>query len=250
MLLDSAFCLLAPKRTVLALRSIGKAMLNSRVEPIFRACNARLERQAAAVLPKIDALDEARGGGGGASPFTPTFNLPSGIGATDETNLERVLNKLQLLIKALLGELIAEAGFAPFVQCTRVKRSFAYLSELIARAIFYIKSKSVVPDTLDTELLFGSTDATKQHALKLLRCLGFTVQHADMVRVRQRRGDDEQRAAAATMCVLFPDQRYLDLNLRIAHVISCLVDLCFNERFARQSAPLFATDTEKTNLSK
>ena len=130
------------------------------------------------------------------------------------THLEKTLNQLQILIKFLLNELIADSLRLPsFKKNSQCGFLFFVLNDLIGKSIFYIKTKKVLPEQISDVV-----DSNK-NAVNLLKCLGFNIQENSIAKCREEK---DKRF------FLFPDHRHLDLNLRLSHVMSSLIELCFD----------------------
>jgi hypothetical protein len=75
------------------------------------------------------------------------------------------------------------------------------------------------PELLNQDLLNGVyLNSNTNSMLNLLKCLGFSIQHNNVHSIR----DENDKKV-----LLFPDARYLDLNIRLSHVLGSLVELCF-----------------------
>ena len=127
--------------------------------------------------------------------------------------LERTLVNLQILFKLLMHQLIAEKAQS-FKNNDAQKKLFYYVYDLVSKAIFYMKNKKVIPEQV-SELI-----AENQTALNILTCLGFSLQRTTVGAVRDQ--PDKKFIA-------FPDNRFLDLNIRTVHILSALIELCFEQ---------------------
>lgn len=128
------------------------------------------------------------------------------------SNLEKNLIHLQILIKFLLNDFIRDSEEKELSNNIKYDKIFNCLSDQIARSIYFIKSNKVGTEQLD-EILEESFSAQN-----LLKCLGFGIQ---MVNIFKAKNKKDKKV------LIYPGSRYLDLNLRMTHVMSALVDMCF-----------------------
>ena len=131
------------------------------------------------------------------------------------SSLEKTLIYLQILVKFLLNDFIKDSEGKELSKNVKYEKVFICLSDHIARSIYYIKSNKVGTMKLD-EILEESFIAQN-----LLKCLGFSIQMVSVFKVKNQ--NDKK-------LLLYPESRYLDLNLRMTHVMSSLVDMCFKMR--------------------
>ena len=190
-ILRSTFCLIGAKKIKIEINEIGKSMLHSKVDLAFENLNTENDK----------------------NYLNPNENL-SILSSNYVTNLERTLSQLQLLTKFLLNQLIIDVGFNQVKKNFTFKKTFLFLNDLISKSIFYIKTKKYAPEP--------SNDLVDENlnVINLLKCLGFSV---------QRRSISKVRDVKDKYVIIFPDQRYLDLNLRLTHVLSSLIELCFDK---------------------
>ena len=192
-LIYSSFCLIGSKSINIPIKAISHSIVQNNIDHSLKALNLEHSRD---FLNFEDA---------NIKPFS--ILAPNYV-----TNLEINLKQLQLLTKFLLNQLIIDSKTQALNKNDKYQKIFIYLADLVSKAIFYIKANKVQPETL-SELIDENVTA-----LNLLKCLGFSIQPYGVHRNR----DVKDRKV-----LIFPDNRYLDLNLRLTHVFACLVDLCF-----------------------
>ncbi len=95
------------------------------------------------------------------------------------------------------------------------KKTFIYLNDLVSKSIFYIKAKKFHPEASNPQLVDANPNV-----VNLLKCLGFSVQRASVIKIRDQKDP---------YVIVFPDERFLDLNLRMTHVLSSLIEMCFDK---------------------
>ncbi len=75
-----------------------------------------------------------------------------------------------------------------------------------------------------------------RNAQNLLACIGFNIQRTTTSAIRDQ--PDRQFIA-------FPDNRFMDLNMRSVHILSAIIELCFEQSYASSSVG----HTTRTNTS-
>jgi hypothetical protein len=190
-MLNASFCLIGTQNIKLSIDEIAQSMIQTKVDKILDTINTN---------ENVNYLNLE----------TKHANLTSNF----STNLEKTLNQLQILIKFLLNNLIEDSiKLKSFQQNSNSKYLFYTLNDLIGKSIFYIKTKKILPEQV-TQLVEDN-----KNAVNILKCLGFNIQENTIVKIR----DEKDKKF-----ILFPDYRHLDLNLRISHVMSSLIELCFS----------------------
>jgi predicted nucleic-acid-binding protein len=192
-LINSSFCLIGSKSLQISIKNIGLSMVQLNIDKAYNQLRIEHNR---------DFLNYQ-------NPKTKPFSI---LSPSYVTNLETNLKQMQLLIKFLLNDLIVDSKSSPFNKNEKFSKMFIYLSDLISKAIFFIKADKVQPEAV-SEVIDGNVNA-----MNLLKSLGFSVQNAGVYKIR-----DE----SIKKVLIFPDNTYLDLNLRLTHVFSCLNELCF-----------------------
>ena len=191
-MINASFCLLGVSNVKLSINEIGKSMIQTSVNKSISELGLEKSVNYLNLEPKY-------------------ARMVSNFGS----NMEKTLNQLQILVKFLLNQLIEDSmPMYSLKNNAKFKELFMLLNHLITQSIYYIKTKKVVPE--DSNELIDDN----QNAVNLLKCLGFNIQPSSMVRVRDQK--DKQT-------IIFPDQRHLDLNVRLSHVMSCLIELCFDK---------------------
>lgn len=188
-ILNSSFCLVGTKPVKISIDQIAKSMAQLNVDKTFEYFKSELNMNYLNSEPAFSILSQDYLG-----------------------SLEKTLTQLQILIKFLLNTLIRDSDSILFSKNAKYEQIFMYINELISKSIFYIKSNKVGPEPLNSCIEENTT------AQNLLKCLGFSIQHSSVYAVR----DEKDKKV-----ILFPDHRYLDLNLRLTHVMACLINLCF-----------------------
>jgi hypothetical protein len=192
-LINSAFCLIGSKSLQISIKNIGLSMVQLNIDKSYQQLKIKHNK---------DFLNHQ-------DPNLKPFSI---LASNYVTNLEINLKQLQLLIKFLLNDLITDSRKIPFNKNDKFSKMFIHLSDLISRSIFYVKADKVQPEAM-SDMIDKNTNA-----MNLLKCLGFSIQNSGVYKVR-----DEK----IKKILIFPDNTYLDLNLRLTHVFSCLVELCF-----------------------
>jgi hypothetical protein len=192
-LINSAFCLIGSKSLQISIKNIGLSMVQLNIDRSYQQLKIEHNK---------DFLNYQ-------NPKTKPFSILAG---NYVTNLEISLKQLQLLIKFLLNDLIVDSRKIPFNKNENFSKMFIYLSDLISKAIFFIKADKVQPEAL-SDMIDHNVNA-----MNLLKSLGFSIQNSGVYKVRDKK---------IKKVLIYPDQTYLDLNLRLTHVFSCLIELCF-----------------------
>ena len=141
------------------------------------------------------------------------------------TDLEKVLIQLQLEFKSLLSELINIILKKVVVDYLTFKDACEYVSNLISNSIEYSKHDKIAPEPL--------LDIIKKNkpAVNVLTCLGFNFQ-ASSSEPSSLNSEEEKSSNVHSYnkaFITYPNSRFLDLNLRMSHVVTSINDLCFND---------------------
>lgn len=141
------------------------------------------------------------------------------------TDLEKVLIQLQLEFKSLLCEVINIILRKSVTDYMMFKDACNYITILISNSIEYSKQHKTAPEPL--------LDVIKKNksAINILTCLGFNFQ-ASSVEPSSLNSDEEKSNDVSNYnkaFITYPNSRFLDLNLRMSHVVTSINDLCFND---------------------
>lgn len=189
--IKSSFCLISAGNIYVNLNEIIKCMEQLNIEEMYDYFKTELNVDRLNPDPKISIL-------------SPKF-MPS---------LEKALIELQILIKFLINQLVADFKLNHFGENFKFKELLLHLNEVILKGIIYITSNKANPDRLD-KCIQENNDA-----MNLLKCLGYNMQRESLFNILDKKD---------TLVLLYPDNRFLDLNMRISHVISCLIEICYQQ---------------------
>lgn len=226
-LILSSICLIGSTNIELSLNEIGDNMLQLDIDKSLESLKTTTKRNYLNYEPKANFM-----------------NISS--------DLEKVLLQLQLELKLLLNELINALITKSVNEYCKCRNIFFYLITLIRKSIDYSKRDFIRPEQLDK--LISSNKA----AINVLTCLGFSFQASSVEPASIEDNDeatavDEDNEAKLSIkkygynkknkkstevknqtgynkaFISFPNTRYLDLNLRMSHVITSINDLCFTD---------------------
>jgi len=195
-MIKSAFCLLGSKHIRLSINQIAKTMVQT-------------------------SIDSALGGLQTEKNYLNVDQPLSILSGNFKPWLEKTLIDLQILFKFSLHQLISHTDAQhSFKANENLKSVFYYLYDLVTKSIFYMKSRQVEPEQL-SELVTNNKNAEN-----ILISLGFNTQRTT---VSYNRDTPEKKF------ITFPDNRFLDLNMRAVHILSALIELCFEQSIESQT---------------
>jgi len=135
---------------------------------------------------------------------------------------EKTLVDLQILFKLLLNQLITDSiSYTTFKSNENLKNVFYYLHDLVSKAISYIKNGKIMPEKI-SKLIENNVNAKN-----ILLCIGFNCAQSTSTRIRDQ---------SDTYFISAPDKRYLDLNIRCVHILSALIEICFEKPIDTRSS--------------
>ncbi len=136
--------------------------------------------------------------------------------------MEKTLIDLQILFKLLLNQLIDQSlGYTSFKSNELLKNIFYYMYDLVSKSLSYTKNDKTIPEKL-SDLI-----ETNVNAKNILLCLGFNCIQSMVFKTRDQ--NDK-------LFVSMPDKRFLDLNIRAVHILSALIEVCFEKSIDTRSS--------------
>ena len=226
-LVISSMCLISSTNMELSIDDIGKNMLQLKIDQSLDKYKFKTSKE--------NILN-----------YEPKKNFMSIY-----TDLEKVLIQLQLEFKMLLSDLINILVRKSTIDYLNFKDICTYITVLISNSIEYIKQEKIAPEELSNII------KKNKHAINILTCLGFNFQVASVEPSSLNNEEKNNDIANYNKAfITYPNLRFLDLNLRMSHVITSINNLCFNDFSASiellSSASVFSelSDPNKQTVTK